>query len=56
MPVPETAMNENGSIPTGKDDIRSSRQAPDIDPETKALGMKRPPKKYLRLGIGSADP
>ena len=54
--MPETAMNENGSIPTGKDDIRSSWKVPDIDPETEPLGMERPPKKDLRLGIGSADP
>ena len=56
MTVPEASVYKNGCVPLRQDDIRSSRETPHIDTETKTLGVKRPPKENLRFGIGTTDP
>ena len=56
MPVPETAVHEDGGPVFPQDDVRMSGQAGTVDPVSVAAAEKKPPDKEFRFGIPSPDP
>ena len=55
MPVPETAMNEDGFAPRRERDVRCSGQAANMQAITIAGGMKHAPHGPLGPGISTFD-
>lgn len=53
--VPEAAVDEERDARTWKHDVRPTRQASGVQPESQAAGMEIAPDRHLRCGIGTPD-
>lgn len=56
MTVPETAVNEDGHLPLGQDDIRAARQILDVQAVSEALSVQESSHHHFRAGVSGPDP